>query len=104
MGTCKKSQDVTVQLVGQQAKFEQGRLAEKVVSRTGDKVHGRYDHEVIKGHEFNVAGSLMEKERIIDRKNNFYKELVINSDTGQVVRDIEHSLSEHTGRGSAKQK
>jgi hypothetical protein len=100
----KKSRNVTVQLVGVSAKVDAGRLAEKAVSRTGKKTRGKYDHEALRGHEFSAGGHLMEKERIIDRKNNNYKELVVNTDTGEVVRDVEQPLSEHTGRGSAKHK
>ncbi len=44
----------------------------------------------------------MSKVRILNRKKDYYKELVINVDTGNTVRDVEHPLSEHTGRGSAK--
>ena len=98
----KNSQNVTVQLVGQSVKAEIGRVAAKAVSRTGEKTRGKYDHEALRGHEFNVEGNLMQKERIIDRKNNSYKELVVNIDTGEVVRDVEHPLSEHIGYGSAK--
>jgi uncharacterized Ntn-hydrolase superfamily protein len=98
----KKIKNVTVQLVGVSAKVEVGRIAAKGVSRTGRKSKGKYAHESLRGHEFNVAGNLMRKERIIDRKNNFYKELVVNTDTGEIVRDVEQPLSDHTGHGSAK--
>lgn len=40
--------------------------------------------------------------RIIDRQNNRYKEEILNSDTGEVLRSIDHPLTDHTGRGSAK--
>ena len=100
----KNPQDVTVQLVGVSANAEVGRVAAKGVSRTGEKTRGKYDHEALRGHEFNVQGHLMRKDRIIDRKNNFYKELVVNTDTGELVRDVEQPLSEHTGYGSAKHK
>ena len=46
----------------------------------------------------------MSKVRIIDRKNNVYKELVVHTDTGTVVHDTEHPLTDHTGHGSAKHK
>jgi hypothetical protein len=98
----KKTKNVTVQLVGVSAKVEVGRIAAKGVSRTGGKSKGKYAHEALRGHEFNVAGNLMRKERIFDRKNNFYKELVVNADTGEIVLDVEQPLSDHTGHGSAK--
>lgn len=95
---------MTVQLVGVSTKVEAGRVPVKGVSRTGKKTRGKYDHEALRGHEFNAKGHLMQKERIIDRKNNMYKERVVDSDTGSVIRDVEHPLSEHTGHGSAKHK
>lgn len=100
----KKTIDATVTLIGVSAKAEAGRIATKGVSRTGDKSKGRYDHEVLNGFEFNVNGDLMSKVRIIDRKNNVYKELVVHTDTGTVVHDTEHPLTDHTGHGSAKHK
>ena len=102
MASRKNSQNVIVQLVGVSAKVEVGRVAAKGVSRTGEKTRGKYAHEALRGCEFNVEGNLMQKERIIDRKNNSYKELVVNIDTGEVVRDVEHPLSDHKGYGSAK--
>ncbi|MGX2030873.1 hypothetical protein [Methylocaldum gracile] len=98
------SSDVTVQLVGVSAKAEVGRVAAKGVSRIGKRGRGKYDHEALRGQEFSEAGHLMEKERIIDRKNDYYKELVINTDTGEVVLAVEQPLSEHIGHGSAKHK
>jgi hypothetical protein len=94
--------DAVVLLKGVSARAEATRVAAKGVSRTGGKTRGKYHHEALRGHEFNVKGHLMKKERIVDRKANYYKELVVNVDTGEVVRDVEHPLSEHTGRGSAK--
>jgi hypothetical protein len=104
MAPPKKSKNVTVQLVGNPAKLKVGRVAGKSLTRTGTKKKGKYDHEALHGHEFNIAGNLMHKERIFDRKNNLYKERVVNTDTGEVIREVEHPLSDHTGHGSAKRK
>jgi len=100
----RKSKDVTVQLVGVSAKGEVGRVAAKGHTHIGEKRRGKYDYEAVLGHEFNVEGNLMHKERIFDRKNNSYKERVVNTDTGEVVRDIEEPLSKHIDHGSAKHK
>ena len=100
----RKSRDVTVQLKGNSAKSEVGRVAGKKLTRTGKRSGGKYDHEAVFGHEFNVAGNLMHKDRIIDRENDFYKEKVVNTDTGEVVRDVEGPLTKHKDRGSAKHK
>jgi hypothetical protein len=37
----------------------------------------------------------VQKLRVIDRKNNFYKEKVIDYKTERVIRDIEEKLSDH---------
>ena len=42
-------------------------------------------------------------ERIIDKKNNFYKEFIVDK-RGKIIRDIEEPLADHKGRGSAKYK
>ncbi|MBI5621560.1 hypothetical protein HY933_01690 [Candidatus Falkowbacteria bacterium] len=43
------------------------------------------------------------KDQIIDRRNDKYKEKVVNaSNKKEIIKDQEHSLSEHQGYGSAK--
>ena len=45
---------------------------------------------------------MVHKERLIDRKNNTYEELVTDRDTGEVIHKVNEPLSQHTGHGSAK--
>ena len=40
--------------------------------------------------------------RIIDRDSDSYYELVVDEETGDILRECEEKLSEHTGRGAAK--
>ena len=40
--------------------------------------------------------------RLVDRENDRYRESVEDTKTGEVIRDVDHPLSEHRGRGSAK--
>jgi hypothetical protein len=94
--------NVATHITGVCAKGEVGRVAPKGVSYSGEKCKGKWDREVLRGFEFNEDGHLMSKVRILDRKEDYYKELVINTDTGNIDRDVEQPLSEHTGRGSAK--
>lgn len=49
-------------------------------------------------------GRWMQKERIIDRDRDYYKEVVIDPSDGTVVHKNEEPLSEHFGHGSAKTK
>ena len=43
------------------------------------------------------------KSQVIDWLNNRYKERIVAPD-GTVLRDVDHPLTEHQGRGSAKRK
>lgn len=52
--------------------------------------------------EENKEGTLVIKERLIDKDSDVYYEFVRNSDTGEVVRQCHQKLSDHTNRGSAK--
>lgn len=97
-----RRKNITVEVRGVSAKTEVGQVAASGVSRYGKKTRGKYDKEVLSGYEFSSTGRLMHKERVIDRKNDFYKELVIDTNTSEIVRSVEQPLSEHTGRGSAK--
>jgi hypothetical protein len=46
-------------------------------------------------------GDYVDKERLIDRENDRYKERVVTED-GEVLRDVDEPLRVHQGRGSAK--
>jgi len=48
------------------------------------------------------SGKWMKKERLIDRANDRYKEVVTDPETGSVVHQSEEPLSQHRGYGSAK--
>ena len=45
---------------------------------------------------------MVHKERLIDRKNNRYEELVTDRETGDVIHEVNEPLSQHIGHGSAK--
>jgi hypothetical protein len=44
------------------------------------------------------------KQRVIDRKNNKYRETVWDFETGEIVHHCEEPLSQHLNHGSAKQR
>lgn len=46
----------------------------------------------------------MDKERLIDRKNDIYHEKITDKETGQIIHECDEKLSEHFGHGSAKNK
>jgi hypothetical protein len=39
---------------------------------------------------------------VIDRENNQYKEVIVNPETGELIRHCDEPLTEHINRGSAK--
>lgn len=43
-------------------------------------------------------------ERVINRKDDQYKEVISNPRTGEVIHQCEEPLSQHFGHGSAKRK
>lgn len=49
-------------------------------------------------------GKWMKKERIIDRENDHYREVVTDPETGKVIQHCDEPLSQHRGHGSAKKK
>ena len=48
------------------------------------------------------SGKWMKLERTIDRENNHYREVVVDSNTGDVVHFCEEPLSDHQQHGTEK--
>ena len=42
--------------------------------------------------------------RRIDRRRNRYRERIVDGETGEVIRDVDEPLTDHSGHGSAKPK
>jgi hypothetical protein len=51
---------------------------------------------------FRQTGKWHRLERRIDRANDLYYEHIEDKDTGEVIRHVAEPLSQHRGRGSAK--
>ena len=47
-------------------------------------------------------GRFVSKHQLIDRKGNAYIELVVDDETGEILKWCSEPLSDHTGHGSAK--
>jgi len=67
----------------------QGERKPHVEGKSGDDLHRE-------------TGRWMKKDRLIDRENDHYKEVVTDPESGNVIRYCEEPLSEHRGHGSAK--
>jgi len=46
-------------------------------------------------HRENLFPQGVNKERVIDRQNNKYKERVVDVKTGRIIRDVEENLTDH---------
>ena len=62
----------------------------------------KYAREEKSSAEYSVDKELVRVERSIDRENDSYRETVTAIDSGEVLRKVDHPLSEHKGRGSDK--
>jgi Zn finger protein HypA/HybF involved in hydrogenase expression len=49
-------------------------------------------------------GRFMRLLQVVDRRNNCYRKLVTDPETGEVLRDVDEPLSDHQGYGDAKPK
>lgn len=59
--------------------------------------------ETFSGHDLHRdSGRWMFLERVIDRAKNWYKEIITDLKTKEVVRHVEEPLDQHIGHGSAK--
>ena len=101
--TCGSKQFKIVMAIEETAKIEvHDQMRAKVkdhTRRSKDKLR----QDVIAGDDFRVSeGDYVDKLRVIDRDQKSYKEKIVDKKTGEVIRDVEHPLSDHTGHGSAK--
>ena len=59
--------------------------------------------EVKSGDDFHRQSGRWNKiERVIDHRNDWYDEVIIDPSTGSVIREVHEPLSKHQGHGSAK--
>jgi hypothetical protein len=59
--------------------------------------------EGVSGSERSVrSGRWVTKNRLIDRERDWYEELVVDEETGEVVHESREPLSDHTDHGSAR--
>jgi len=61
--------------------------------------------EVKEGDSLSISrGRWMRVLQIVDRRNNRYRKVVTDPETGEVLRDVDEPLTDHTGRGDARRK
>lgn len=80
-------------------------IREKIGMKQKRPGHKKPIYESVSGDDLYLAtGQWNKLTREIDRENNNYKEVISNPESGEVLRHCEEPLTEHFGRGSAKQK
>ena len=80
-------------------------LREKIGLKHKRPGHKEPIYESVLGEDLHRAtGQWNQLSREIDRENDRYKERIVNLQTGEVLRDVDEPLSNHTGRGSARPK
>ena len=102
-GICPKcgSEEYTVMLTVK----EKLSLKERIGGKVREEGVKKLTKEFLYGADYSKQEhKYMEKERVIDRKNNIYHEKVTDPDNGNVVHKCDEPLTEHFGHGSAKNK
>lgn len=62
-----------------------------------------YISKIISGDALRGStGTWTHKGRVIDRKNDWYEEVVTDLETGAIIHQCAERLSEHQGHGSAE--
>jgi hypothetical protein len=80
-------------------------LREKIGLKHKRPGHKKPIYESVSGDDLHRAtGQWNKLTREIDRENNRYREVVVNPETNEVLRECDERLTEHTDRGSAKPK
>lgn len=62
----------------------------------------KYARETKSVAEHSEDGRLVRVTQTIDRRNDRYRKMVKDVNTGEILREADHPLSEHTGHGSDK--
>ena len=65
----------------------------------------KFDYREIWGKDWSeTLGRFVSKHQIIDRKGDRYFEIVVDDESGEILRSCEESLRDHSGHGSAKKR
>lgn len=73
---------------------EQGKTGKSAKKPIQEFFHGDdYSHKL---------GKYVDKNRVLDRENDHYHEVVVDKESGEIIHEQKHKLSEHIGHGSAK--
>jgi DNA-directed RNA polymerase subunit RPC12/RpoP len=60
--------------------------------------------EAVSGDDLHrKSGKWMKIERLIDRARNWYREVVTDPESGEIIHKCEEPLTEHRGHGTAKE-
>lgn len=88
--------------------FEQAKIHESLgITHKRPEVKG-FLKKIFQGYQAsgdtNKHSDGVDRQMIIDRENDQYDEVVKDNKTGKITRECHEKLSEHVGRGDAKNK
>lgn len=99
----KSTKNVTIEVPSAELRLKTYRAGIKTRYRQPNKA--KFKLEETKGQVWsNSLDRWVSIHRIISRELDLYYELVVDEDTGDILRECEEKLSDHQGRGSAKSK
>ncbi len=99
MADQKDSVYITVELDGAGAREESGDIGVRTRHRKPEKA--KFDVQVIEGDDWTAdRGRFAMKLQVIDRLNDWYLEVVVDKETGDVLHYCSEPLSDHTGAAS----
>jgi len=100
----KPRQDVSIEVPGAELKVETYRAGIQLKHRNPNSAN-RFRVEEITGQSWSYdKGDWVELYRLIDKDNDRYIKRVVDEDTGEVIYECDEPLSDHQGRGSAKER
>jgi hypothetical protein len=77
-------------------------LREKLRMKGRDEAGNLFIEQVHGDDLHRKSGKWMQLRRIIDRAKDWYRELVVDPETGETVHECQEPLSRHRGHGLAK--
>lgn len=91
-------------LIREDILISESRMNVKIKNKETGRLNKKYivDEASIRKEQCYDSGKDVERYIRINRRDNIYKEVVTDTDTGEVIHKTEESLKEHIGHGSAK--
>ncbi|HBN05707.1 MAG TPA: zinc ribbon domain-containing protein [Bacteroidales bacterium] len=85
--------------------YDEAKAYDSLRIRNNEKINKKYKFELKSGDDFSyIKQKYVDLKMLVDRENDWYSELVIDKETGEIIHECNEPLSEHIGHGDAKKK